>query len=889
MPTSHAQHPTPADLAAFAVGKLSSADAGAVAAHLADCPNCRLAAERAHGDSFVARVQAAGLSHPTDATALPGSRRPSPAAPGDLPPELANHPRYMILRELGRGGMGIVYQARQTVMNRPVVIKVISKALLDHPDAVERFRREVQAAAKLAHPNIVTAYDAEQAGELHMLVMKFVPGQSLAEALHKKGPLPVLNACVYVRQAALGLQHAHEQGMVHRDIKPHNLMLTPKGQVKILDFGLAKMVSERASGTGLTDLNSYMGTPDYCAPEQATDARSADIRADIYSLGCTLYCLLAGRPPFREETAVQTILAHLEKEPTPLPQLRSDVPADLWAVVARMLAKDPARRYQKPAELAQALAPFCKRGAWAAPAPRAATHAKSTPAAPLPGQSATQPERWQPAPVTAEPSADRRWWLGGLAVALVCVLGLGVCLIGALLYWAGQHPGKSGERVGPASGKSAPVADGPGPSQSAADKPPPSSAKGPALAPAPTARVQPPEQAGIPGLPKPTKHTGRWHMFFNTYDGDDYLRHLRDIKPGRGGMLATPAGGAQFEVIRDLSKKPAAGKVEDLRQLKTTYWIEDRPQSVADLAKALGIKPPPYFVVIFPSEMEEELERLEREKSGGAQEDDIIETVFDVVQDGNVYRPRCRSVELKPGATKAPAQPGEPAKPQPDGKNVPADEPAVADPTTVKVQAKGSFTSTGPGPLLQLTIRQGDKFQVDVSADDNLGPLIKTPTEGSVLRIVLDTGGKSVKVDSPPKVTVTMPALEGVHLDLNCLATIDGFQPGKEFQDVLGGKSTLKGRINADRVNINATDAEVTLSGSAKELDLKAVGGRLRLADLAADNATVEMTGPAEAEIQVKEHLDYNLIGPGHLEYRGSPAVGKAKIVGPGRVNRAGP
>jgi serine/threonine protein kinase len=205
-----------------------------------------------------------------------------------------------------------------------------------------------------------------------MLVMEFLPGQSLGEVLQKRGPLPVVHACHYVRQAALGLQQAHERGMVHRDIKPQNLMLTPKGQVKILDFGLAKMVSENRVQTALTAFNLYMGTPDYSAPEQATDARKADIRADIYSLGCTLYCLLAGQPPFRGETAVQTILAHLETEPTPLPQLRPDVPPALWHVVARMLAKQPAQRYQKPVEVAQALAPFCKGRARAAAAPVAA-------------------------------------------------------------------------------------------------------------------------------------------------------------------------------------------------------------------------------------------------------------------------------------------------------------------------------------------------------------------------------------------------------------------------------------------------------------------------------------------------------------------------------------
>jgi formylglycine-generating enzyme required for sulfatase activity/serine/threonine protein kinase len=374
MPAPRVQHPTQDDLAAFAVGKLSDAAAGAVAAHLADCPDRRRDVEKAAADSFVARLKAAGEPDPSENTGVPGQARPVAAPPSDLPPELAGHPRYHILRELGRGGMGIVYQARQTVMNRQVVIKVINKSLLDHADSLERFRREVEAAAQLAHPNIVTAYDAEQAGELHMLVMEFVPGQNLADVLRRKGPLPVVHACHYVRQAALGLQHAHERGMVHRDIKPQNLMLTPRGQVKILYFGLAKVVRENRAQTNLTALNSYMGTPDYSAPEQATDARTADIRADIYSLGCTLYCLLAGRPPFQEETPIKTILAHLEKAPQPLPELRPDVPAALWQVIACTLAKDPAQRYQKPAEVAQSLVPFIKAG----------RKAPASPIAPLP-------------------------------------------------------------------------------------------------------------------------------------------------------------------------------------------------------------------------------------------------------------------------------------------------------------------------------------------------------------------------------------------------------------------------------------------------------------------------------------------------------------------------
>jgi tRNA A-37 threonylcarbamoyl transferase component Bud32 len=300
---------------------------------------------------------------------VPGASRnptglePSPFEPSaEVPPELASHAKLTILRELGRGGMGVVYLARQTVMDRQVVIKVINEAVLDNPDTLERFRREVRAAAKLSHPNIVIAHDPEQAGNLHLLVMEYVEGKDLARMVKTEGPLPVVRACNYARQAALGLLHAHERGMVHRDIKPHNLMVTPNGEVNILDFGPAKMVSENRPKQALTAMGAYMGTPAHSAPEQATDASKADIRADLYSLGSTLYFLLAGRPPYREKTQVLTMLAHLEKEPVPLPELRRDVPEELWRVVACLLAKRPAKRYQKPIDAARDLLPFCKAG-----------------------------------------------------------------------------------------------------------------------------------------------------------------------------------------------------------------------------------------------------------------------------------------------------------------------------------------------------------------------------------------------------------------------------------------------------------------------------------------------------------------------------------------------
>jgi serine/threonine protein kinase/WD40 repeat protein len=260
---------------------------------------------------------------------------------------------------LGAGGMGVVYKAEHRLMERAVALKVMTRALVGSAANVDRFRREVKAAARLSHANIVAAYDAEQAGDVHFLVMEYVEGTDLARWVAERGPLPVAEACDYARQCAAGLQHAHEHGMIHRDIKPHNLMRTPCGAIKILDFGLARLAAEAgAAASGVTGQGILLGTVDYLAPEQADDARHADIRSDIYSLGCTLYHLLSGRPPFPRGTAVQKIMAHTEREPLPLQELRPDLPPELARVVRRMMAKSPDERYQTPADVGAALEPF---------------------------------------------------------------------------------------------------------------------------------------------------------------------------------------------------------------------------------------------------------------------------------------------------------------------------------------------------------------------------------------------------------------------------------------------------------------------------------------------------------------------------------------------------
>jgi serine/threonine protein kinase len=278
----------------------------------------------------------------------------------DLAARLLDHPRYRVLRLLGRGGMGAVYLAEHLFMSRQVALKVVNTSLMDSPAALERFRQEVRAAAQLSHPNIVAAFDADHVGDLHFLVMEYIEGVNLAEHLARVGPLPVAQACQAVEQAALGLQHAHDKGMVHRDIKPHNLMLAKGGVVKILDFGLARFAREHAppGQPALTGTGVVMGTADYIAPEQTRSSRGIDIRADIYGLGCTLYHLLSGRVPFPDGTLVDKMVRHCLDAPEPLRSLRPEVPPELAAVVDKMMAKDPAQRYQTPAEVAAALHPF---------------------------------------------------------------------------------------------------------------------------------------------------------------------------------------------------------------------------------------------------------------------------------------------------------------------------------------------------------------------------------------------------------------------------------------------------------------------------------------------------------------------------------------------------
>jgi hypothetical protein len=363
-------HLSGAELEAFVLGKLDDPLLAGVEDHLGACPDCQQRAAAVPGDAFVDLLRSALPLTAAERDTVSECQTPDPSVPSPgatdgalpprLPPELSRHERYRVRRLLGEGGMGSVYEAEHCVMRRVVALKVIHRAYTASPAAVERFRREVRAAARLAHPNIVTAHDAEQAGDLHFLVMEYVEGVGLARVVKEHGRLPVTEACEYVRQAALGLQHAHERGLIHRDVKPHNLIRCADSTVKVLDFGLAALAAEQ--GNGLTEQNAIMGTPDFMAPEQAEDPRTADARADVYSLGCTLYYLLTASVPYPAATPLLKILAHRERPVPPLRRECPEAPRGLAAVVARMLAKKPADRYQTASEVARALEPFTGRG-----------------------------------------------------------------------------------------------------------------------------------------------------------------------------------------------------------------------------------------------------------------------------------------------------------------------------------------------------------------------------------------------------------------------------------------------------------------------------------------------------------------------------------------------
>ena len=264
--------------------------------------------------------------------------------------------KYKVLERLGAGGMGTVFLCEHKLMRRRVAVKVLPEARAEDPSSLDRFYREARAVAALDHPNIVRAYDIDQDGKLHFLVMEHVDGASLQEIVKKTGPMDVLRACHYVRQSALGLQHAHAAaGIVHRDIKPSNILVDRNGIVKILDMGLARFFYDEEDVLTKKYDENVLGTADYLAPEQALDSHAVDIRADIYSLGATFYFCLTGRTPFTDGSVAQKLIWHQTRQPKPIRHVRPEVPAEVAALVEKMMAKDANQRLQTPQEVAEAL------------------------------------------------------------------------------------------------------------------------------------------------------------------------------------------------------------------------------------------------------------------------------------------------------------------------------------------------------------------------------------------------------------------------------------------------------------------------------------------------------------------------------------------------------
>lgn len=270
---------------------------------------------------------------------------------------------YRVLNLLGEGGLSQVFKAHHAVRHRIVALKVLHPELRSNAEIVEQFRREMDVLSRLEHPCFVKALDVEDDSAPHYFAMDYIEGIDLHKLLKWAGPLPIPQACNYTAQAALGLQYAFEQGLVHRDIKPGNLVVTFAGnEVRILDIGLARLewaLKERGPNEPVKPGTPVlMGTADYIAPEQAQNADSANIRADIYSLGCSLFHVLTGQPPFPGNSLAKKLMQHQQAPPPSLRQLRPEIPAELELIVQKMMAKNPADRYQTPAGIALALVPF---------------------------------------------------------------------------------------------------------------------------------------------------------------------------------------------------------------------------------------------------------------------------------------------------------------------------------------------------------------------------------------------------------------------------------------------------------------------------------------------------------------------------------------------------
>jgi serine/threonine protein kinase len=386
---------------------------------------------------------------------------------------------YVLQSLLGEGAMGKVFKAEHRRLKRPAALKVIRPEHLAAPGAVDQFHREAQAAARLDHPNIIRVYDANEADGVHFIAMEFIEGADLARVVKERGPLPVATACHYARQAALGLEHAHARGLIHRDVKPSNMLLDgDTGVVKLLDLGIARLdrsaptpLQATATGAGTVmgvgaspathsmtataSNGAVIGTPDFVAPEQARDSRKVDARADVYSLGCTLYYLLTGLPPFRGDTPVDTLLRHMTEEAKPLEQLRTDLPPELGPVVRKLMARQVEDRYPTAAAAAAALAPFVGAATTALP-PQSSAALVAGSLEHTPHPHATLFGVGAGPDLSRLRKTNRRFGLLVAAVGLVATVGVLTIVGGVLWTRSGSTP--TSVAVAPPSSSSEPVA-----------------------------------------------------------------------------------------------------------------------------------------------------------------------------------------------------------------------------------------------------------------------------------------------------------------------------------------------------------------------------------------------------------------------------------------------
>ncbi len=371
-------HPSRRQLEGFVFGTLAEEQVDQVADHVEQCPACDETVREleAKSDTYVSDLRKPTASDPFAQEAdcaravalvekmqygkpLTTDRHEEPADTNtdgleDIGP-------YRILEEVGVGGMGRVYKALHTKLEKLVALKILPEKWTEDVRAIARFEREMKAVGRIEHPNIVRATDAGEVDGRHFLVMEYVVGTDLSRLLKHVGPLRVADACEIVRQAAVGLEAVRQSDLVHRDIKPSNLMLIPAGEIKILDLGLALLESGEDDQTEISNPSTVMGTADYMAPEQGLNTHQVDIRADLYSLGCTLFALLIGHAPFSRQqfnSPLKVMLAHQKSTPPDIRELREEVPPELALVVERLLAKSPDDRYATPLDVAAALEPF---------------------------------------------------------------------------------------------------------------------------------------------------------------------------------------------------------------------------------------------------------------------------------------------------------------------------------------------------------------------------------------------------------------------------------------------------------------------------------------------------------------------------------------------------